>query len=414
MSLFITTIDNRKIIISGTGCALADFIYNNISFTGESFRKYLSIKPGDGGLLPGKLTFTEEIENFSGCSFRKVIKDIIGDRQYDAFNVGGPSIVSLIHAAQLLGRETFELRFYGMAGNDEAGNRIFDLAEKTPLDIKNYRKSFAKATPFTYVLSDPDYYNGNGERTFINNIGTAWDYTPEFLDESFYSSDIICLGGTALVPLIHKDLSGILARAKGKGSITIVNTVYDFLSEKNFPGQPWRLVDNIEDYRLIDILIMDREEALKISGTSEIEDAAEYFTKTGVSSFIITNGAGSVFFRSDGRIFRDYDLMTLPVSERVKQLLLQKDIPRGDTTGCGDNFAGGVIASVAMQIRTNPLSQLNMIEAVSWGVASGGFTCFTFGGTYLEQFPEEKLEKVRLIREDYLSQIKNIINNGES
>ena len=34
---------SNKIIISGTGCSLADFLYNEISFDRSDFKKYLSI-----------------------------------------------------------------------------------------------------------------------------------------------------------------------------------------------------------------------------------------------------------------------------------------------------------------------------------------------------------------------------------
>jgi hypothetical protein len=40
------------------------------------------------------------------------------------------------------------------------------------------------------VLSDPGYDNGNDERVFINTIGSAWNYTPRQLDETFFDSDI--------------------------------------------------------------------------------------------------------------------------------------------------------------------------------------------------------------------------------
>ena len=56
--------------ISGTGCALADFLYSGISFEGEDFKKYRSEKRGDGGLSPGKLVFTEELEKFTGNSYQ--------------------------------------------------------------------------------------------------------------------------------------------------------------------------------------------------------------------------------------------------------------------------------------------------------------------------------------------------------
>ncbi len=50
---------SNKIIISGAGCAIADLIYNRVSFASPGFQKYISKQNGDGGLSPGKLVFTE-------------------------------------------------------------------------------------------------------------------------------------------------------------------------------------------------------------------------------------------------------------------------------------------------------------------------------------------------------------------
>lgn len=80
---------SNKIIISGTGCALADFLYNNIPAESEGFKKYLSKSQGDGGLNPGKLVFTEELENFFGEKYVRILHDILGDREPDSYNVGG-------------------------------------------------------------------------------------------------------------------------------------------------------------------------------------------------------------------------------------------------------------------------------------------------------------------------------------
>ena len=150
----------KKIIISGTGCALGDFLYNGVSFNQPGFIKFKSEKPGDGGLSPGKLVFTEELEKFSGCSYSEILKEITGGRQPDAFNVGGPSLVSLINASQLLGTEEYHVKYFGIAGEDETARKIFDIVRKTPLDIKNYKTTNIKDSPFTDVFSDPGYDNG--------------------------------------------------------------------------------------------------------------------------------------------------------------------------------------------------------------------------------------------------------------
>jgi len=95
-------------------------------------------------------------------------------------------------------------------------------------------------------------------------------------------------------------------------------------------------------------------------------------------------------------------LSTFPVSEKVAENRDRK----GDTTGCGDNFAGGLIASVAEQLKHQQLGQLDFREALSWAVASGGFACFYVGGTWLEGNPGEKREKVEAFQKDYLTQIE--------
>ncbi|MGD0342497.1 MAG: PfkB family carbohydrate kinase, partial [Bacteroidales bacterium] len=224
------------------------------------------MNPGDGGLSIGKLVFTEELEKFSNMPYQEIIKDILEDRTYDAFNIGGPSLVSLINASQLLNSDEYEVRFFGMAGKDETAEKIFEIVRRTPLNINNYHITKRKATPFTHVLSDPDFDEGHGERTFINNIGGAWKFTPGHLDNRFFNSDIVCFGGTALVPQIHDNLTFLLTRAKKNNCITLVNTVFDFRNEKDNPDKPWPLVNSNESFGLIDLLIMDCEEALRISG----------------------------------------------------------------------------------------------------------------------------------------------------
>ena len=394
-----------KINISGTGCALADFLYNGISFTNQDFKKYLSIKPGDGGLSPGKLVFTEELERFAGKSYPDIVKEIMGNRQPDAFNVGGPSLVSLIHASQLLDRQDYDVRFFGIAGADETAEKIAEILSRTPLDTQNYLFAPDSITPFTDVLSDPEYDHGHGERTFINNIGAAWKYSPEQLTDQFFNSDMVCFGGTALVPQIHDNLTHLLEKARNSGCITLVNTVFDFRNEKRNPGQPWPLVKHKEDFSLIDLLIMDGTEAICISGCKNLEEAATFFTSTGVSSFIITNGAQELIAWSGGGLFKNSDRIKLPVSLKVTHELMSNPMRKGDTTGCGDNFAGGIIASVAWQLKDKKRGDFDLFAALAWGVASGGFCCFTVGGTFVESYPGQKREEIQSLQQDYLNQI---------
>ncbi|HEY3389640.1 MAG TPA: carbohydrate kinase family protein [Prolixibacteraceae bacterium] len=396
---------DSKIIVAGTGCALADYLYTGVRFNTPPFQKYLSHQTGDGGLTPGKLVFTEELEKYSGLPYAEICKELTNGEPPAAFNIGGPGLVSLINSSQLLDKEKFEVRFYGGAGNDSTASLIERLVKKTPLNIDNYRRISEKRTPFTDVLSDPTYDNNHGERTFVNNIGAAWDYTPDLLGEEFFNADIVCFGGTALVPQIHDNLTSLLKRAKRNGCLTVVNTVFDFRNEKNNPDQPWPLIDALENYFLIDVLIMDCEEALKISGKRTIGDAADYFFSQNVGAVIITNGAKELYAFSNGSLFDKTELMKLPVSKKVGDDITRNSALKGDTTGCGDNFAGGVIASLAMQLKTGDIGKLDLADAIAWGVASGGFTCFYVGGTYIENCEGEKLEIVQKFKNEYINQI---------
>jgi sugar/nucleoside kinase (ribokinase family) len=397
----------RKISIAGTGCCLLDYLYTGIDFNSPEFSRYLSKKEGDGGLSPGRLVLTDDLEKFSGRKFKKLLKEIIGKREPDDLNLGGPAIVALIHAAQLLGNKA-RVHFYGTIGNDPAGEKIKAIIKKTPVKINNLKISDLSSST-TNVLSDSSFQDGQGERTFIHNIGSSWEIYPDQLTKRFFRSDITVFGGTALVPNIHYELDGLLKKAKDQDSITVVNTVYDFRSEKSFPGSRWQFLKNDKSFRNIDILLMDLEEALKISGTGDIENAAAFYSDHGVSSFVITNGASPVWRFSDGRLFKKQSVGQLPTSENVHSELKHNTGLAGDTTGCGDNLAGGVIASVAWQLENTKPGNLDLNEACAWGIASGGFACFYIGGTYIEWSRGEKFNLVKPYYELYRKQIADLI-----
>ena len=128
---------SKKIIVSGVGCSLVDRLFNNISFNSKEFSGYLSKKSGDGGLVPGQLVFVEEFEKFAKEDHQSILNKITNGRSHDKINIGGPSIVSIIHAAQLSYDNNSEFRFYGGRGNDEEGEFILSLLKETPVDSFN-------------------------------------------------------------------------------------------------------------------------------------------------------------------------------------------------------------------------------------------------------------------------------------
>ena len=73
----------------------------------------------------------------------------------------------------------------------------------------------------------------------------------------------------------------------------------------------------------------------------------------------------------------------------------------------GDNFAGGMIASLARQLKTGEVGKLDLLEAIAWGVSSGAFACYYVGGTYIEREEGEKHKIVEIFKYQYIQQISN-------
>ncbi len=389
--------------IHGTGCGLIDYLYAKVAFSSPAFQAARSLREGDGGLTPGRLVFAEDFERFcrrkgDARSYDELLAAIVGGAAPTSHNLGGPSVVSLAHAAQLLSGSANEVGYYGVRGQDSTGDFLEECLKRLPFAAHRLW-THPGPTPRTDVLSDPDYDRGHGERTFINVIGSAGTLKPEDLPADFYKADLVAFGGTALLPELHDGLTGLAEKAKAAGALTVVNLVYDFRSELTAPGKKWKLGLADDAYGHIDLLVADREEALRTSGASSSEDAIAYFLDRGVGAAIVTEGSRNIRLASRGGLFAPLASTAMPVCEEVNRELAAHPERKGDTTGCGDNFAGGLIAGMAMQMAPGggPMVKregLDLREACVWATASGGFACFYVGGTYYETQAGEKRRRL--------------------
>ena len=382
----------RRFTIAGTGCGLLDYIYGQVDFESPAFQRCRSNAHGDGGLEPGKLSFTEDFESFTGRKLDAVLGEITAGKPVDAVNIGGPSIVAMIHAAQILDPARFAIRYVGAVGDDDEGAELRRQLARTPLGNATSAELIVKSerTPRTVVLSDPRFDHGRGERSFINTIGTAGQLAEDDLDAAFFAADLVAFGGTAITPGLHNRLDRLLARARKNGAFTVVNTVYDFHAQQQNPTGRWPLGASDDGYRLTDLLLTDLEEALRLSGSETLDDALAFFIAQGVGAVIVTNGSRDVALRIGSERYKPCAASRLPVSQAIVAELAAHPERKGDTTGCGDNFVGGVIADVARQLEAGA-AQIDLTEAIAWGAVSGGLACFSFGGVYYEAQPGEKL-----------------------
>lgn len=404
--------NDRKIVVNGVGCSCADYLFTGFDFHSASFQKYVSKTAGDGGISIGHLIFRADLEKFAGKSIDEIRKDQSWLRENDHFSVGGPCIVGLINAAQLLKGglvshpDLCEFNFYGAMGQDVTGDRMLKVVRQCPVNLDKYIRMPNLPSAATLVLSDQNFDNGSGERSFVYNGGALDAYTPAMLGDDFFKGDVLFFSGTASVPQIHANLTALLRRAKANGSVTMVGTVFDFLNEKRNPGKRWPLGESDESYKLIDVLVIDFVEAQRMSGETDIARAIEFFVAQGSHTLIITNGDKAGYAFSDGSFFAKQELANVNICYKIVQHLKANPKLRGDTTGCGDNFAGGLLASIVKQLSDGcKPGQLSLADALAWANGSGSFCCYSVGGTYLEKRPGEKLQHVKRVHDLYVEQL---------
>ncbi|MCK5737444.1 MAG: carbohydrate kinase family protein, partial [Spirochaetaceae bacterium] len=279
-------------------------------------------------------------------------------------------------------------------------HRFRELLSRTGFSAEDYSESDLP-TPSTDVLSDPEFNKGRGERTFINTIGAAGAYEPESLPDDFFDAEFLLFGGTALVPPLHDNLDSLCRRGREAGAFVMVTTVFDFRNEARLQGRPWPLVD---DYKNIDLLVVDREEALKISGKASPKTAMEWFLDRGCNGVVITQGADEILMGTPGSSIRflSPERSAMPTCRYADEVVAGLTKKR-DTTGCGDNFVGGVIDSLAHQLAGNSSRKeaLNMEEAVISGIAAGSVALTCLGGVYYEEKPGQKYQLMKPYFEAY-------------
>ena len=394
--------------ISGTGCCLVDYLYVDIRLNGPPVSDFLSHSPGDGGLELGKLVFSRDLAFFSKMSEEECLERITGGNCPDASNLGGPGVVALVHASQVLGSLGWECTFFGALSNDPGSRELNSFLSNFPLK-SSMTKIKDTVIPSTIVLSDPTARDGAGERTFISRLGSADLMSPEYLKEDFWDASLFLWGGTALVPLLHDNLTPLLEKAHNQGGINVVGTVYDFRNESTYPHSPWPLGGKAgslvgQGYPFIDLLITDYEEALRLSGAEDQEGATAFLMESGCDAFIITRGSKDSLIFSHGKMFKTCEETFMPVCASVDRDLENNPHLKGDTTGCGDNFMGGVLCSLARQldILEGTGEKPDLLQAVAEGTCAGGLALYSKGGCFQETYDGEKKERVKILLEEYL------------
>jgi sugar/nucleoside kinase (ribokinase family) len=219
------------------------------------------------------------------------------------------------------------------------------------LQIKEDEKSF---------FWSGKYHNDmNSRDTLITELNVLENFDP-VIPSSYQNSDYVMLGN--LSPDVQ---STVIERMESKPKLIAMDTM-------NF----WMDIakESLDKtIAMVDVLIINDEEARQLSGEYALVKAAKKIMAMGPQFLIIKKGEhGALLFDSESVYF----CPALPLEEVF------------DPTGAGDTFAGGFIGYLAS---TDDISFDNMKRAVIYGSAMASFCVEKFGTERLVNLDQSEI-----------------------
>ncbi|MEO1437168.1 MAG: PfkB family carbohydrate kinase [Bacteroidota bacterium] len=248
-----------------------------------------------------------------------------------------------------------EIRVVSVIGGDFPKSELaymkgkgFDLEG---LQIKENEKSF--------FWSGEYHINMNSRDTLVTDLNVLADFKP-VLPDSYKNTDFVMLGN--LTPQVQID---VIEQLASKPKLIAMDTM-------NF----WMDVamDDLKRVlKMVDVLIINDEEARQLSEEYSLVKAAAKIKAMGPDYLVIKKGEhGALLFHDDNVFFAP----ALPLEEVF------------DPTGAGDTFAGGFMGYLA---KTKDVSFEAMKRAVIFGSALASFTVERFGTERIRDLSAEEI-----------------------
>tara|TARA_B100001115_G_C15800392_1_gene395762 strand:- start:62 stop:991 length:930 start_codon:yes stop_codon:yes gene_type:complete len=228
------------------------------------------------------------------------------------------------------------------------------------LQIKNSEK--------TFFWSGKYHNDMNSRDTLITELNVLENFDP-IVPEVYQSSSYLMLGN--LSPSVQ---STVIERLKVRPKLIAMDTM-------NF-WMDIAMNDLKKTISMVDILIINDEEARQLSGEYSLIKASVLIREMGPKILIIKKGEHGALLFKDKEVFF---APALPLEEVF------------DPTGAGDTFAGGFMGYLAS---TDDLSFENLKRAVIYGSALASFC--------VEKFGTEKLLEIN--KEDILARVDRFVS----
>ena len=199
----------------------------------------------------------------------------------------------------------------------------------------------------------------NSRDTLITELNVLENFDP-VVPNDYQDSDYLMLGN--LSPLVQ---STVRERLKNRPKLIAMDTM-------NF-WMDIAMNDLTKTISMVDLLIINDEEARQLSGEYSLIKASQIIRDMGPKILIIKKGEhGALLFVKDEVFYAP----ALPLEEVF------------DPTGAGDTFAGGFMGYIAS---THDLSFENLKRAVIYGSAMASFCVEKFGTQRLLELDKEEI-----------------------
>jgi sugar/nucleoside kinase (ribokinase family) len=213
----------------------------------------------------------------------------------------------------------------------------------------------------TFFWSGRYHNDMNSRDTLVTELNVLENFDPT-IPASYQGSDYLMLGN--LSPQVQRQ---VIERLTERPKLIAMDTM-------NF-WMDIAMDDLKETLKLIDVLIINDEEARQLSGEYSLVKAATVIRNMGPKYLIIKKGEhGALLFHGEKMFFAP----ALPLEEVF------------DPTGAGDTFAGGFMGYIAS---TDDASFENMKRAIINGSALASFCVEEFGTKRLANITTKDLEE---------------------
>lgn len=222
----------------------------------------------------------------------------------------------------------------------------------TGVQIKTDEKSF---------FWSGKYHNDmNSRDTLITELNVLGSFDPQVPD-AYQGCEYLMLGN--LTPAVQKT---VIERLTTRPKLIALDTMNFWMDTA--------LESLLDVLKMIDVLIINDEEARQLSGEYAIAKAGKKILSMGPRYLVIKKGEHGALLFHEKEIF---SAPGLPLEEVF------------DPTGAGDTFAGGFIGHIA---RTGDTSFTNMKRAVIYGSAMASYCVEKFGTEQLENLTQAQIE----------------------